>query len=118
MQRKPALLDFLLVAEWILLGPVPQVSASLVHGFGSLPLEFGVGSVWLGCEIEYITVAPGYNFVGELAADCLVESLDDLEDSRTMASSQVPFPAESVLGVGSLLPLALKLGEGTKMARS
>lgn len=78
------------VALRVVLDPVPQVLASLLHGELRLPIQLLVGQRRVGGEVEDVAVSSGLDLVREVTADNRAEGVDDVEDGAATAGSQVP----------------------------
>jgi hypothetical protein len=82
----------------VVLGPQPQILASLLEGALGLPAELLVGTGRVGSQIENVTGAAGSDLVGQVAADGLGKGADHLVDGAAAACAEVPGADAGVVG--------------------
>lgn len=74
----------------VVLGPPPQIRASILQRALRLPAQLLVGSGWVGSQIEHVTCSSADDLVWKIPTHGMTEGLDHVEDSAALAGTQVP----------------------------
>jgi hypothetical protein len=101
----------LAVALGVVLGPAPEVLASLLESALSLPAKLGVGAGWVSGEVKNVTSTAGSNLVGQITANGGGEGTDHLVDSAALAGTQVPGTDTGVVGAEVVESLQVTISE-------
>lgn len=101
----------LAVALGIVAYPPPQIIAGIFEGELGLPPQLLVGARWVGGQVKNVACSPRNDFVLELMADDLAESIDHLEDSGPAPRAQVPCSHSGLLLSKVVQGCEMALGE-------
>jgi len=74
----------------VVLGPAPQILASILESELCTPAKLGVGTGGVGGEVEDVTCAAGSDLVRQITTNSSGERLDHLVDGAALAGAQVP----------------------------
>lgn len=70
--------------------PPPQILACILHRELCLPVQFLVGPIGVGSQIQNITLSSRNHVVRHVSTDNLAECIDNLEDGAATTGTQVP----------------------------